>query len=411
LKGLAKGRPFSRHLTRRSWSIKTMKKRMILAGACLAACAGVLVASRYFPSEAAPEAPTVPQSVPVNTAQVQVGDVPIDLDGIGTVEAYNVVDVHTQVTGTIQQIAFVEGQTVHKGDRIAQLDPRPFQAALQQAEANLARDAAQLTNAQVNLNRFTPLLKQGFASAQQVTDQASLVSQLQASVAADKAAIFNAETQLGYTTISSPIDGVTGIRRVDLGNIVQPSTTTPIVTITQIQPISVVFTLPQKDIPEIQAAMAKRTLKTLAYEQNDRTVLDQGSLLLVDNTISQSSGTAQLKATFPNAQRALWPGEFVNVHLIVAERHDGITVPLSAVQQGQSGPYVFAVQPGGTVQIRPVTVVETLGGRALIDHGLTAGDTVVTAGQYRLDDGVKVASIPAGDPRVQDTSETSAGML
>jgi len=151
--------------------------------------------------------------------------------------------------------------------------------------------------------------------------------------------------------------------------------------------------------------------KTLAYEQNDQTVLDQGSLLLVDNTISQSSGTAQLKATFPNAHRALWPGEFVNVHLVLTERHDGITVPLSAVQQGQNSPYVFTVHPGGTVQIRPVTVGETLGGRALIDQGLTAGDSVVTAGQYRLDDGVKVANIPAGDPRVQNTSETSAGML
>jgi multidrug efflux system membrane fusion protein len=173
----------------------------------------------------------------------------------------------------------------------------------------------------------------------------------------------------------------------------------------------VVFTLPQKDIPEVQAAMAKVTLKTLAYDQNDQTVLDEGSLLLVNNTISQSSGTAQLKATFPNANRALWPGEFVNVHLVVAERHDGITVPLSAVQQGQSGPYVFAVQPDGSVRIRPVTVAETFDGRALIDQGLHAGDTIVTAGQYRLDEGVKVVSVSAGDPRVQNTSETSAGML
>jgi multidrug efflux system membrane fusion protein len=271
-----------------------MKKRMIFVGACLVACVGALVVSRHYPSEAAPEAPTAPQAVPVNTAEVQVGDVPIVLDGIGTVEAYNVVDVHTQVTGTIQHIAFVEGQAVHKGDLIARLDPRPFQAVLQQAEANLARDEAQLTNAQVNLNRFTPLLKQGFASAQQVTDQASQVSQLQAIAAADKAAIFNAQTQLSYTSIMSAIDGVTGIRQVDIGNIVQPGTSTPIVTITQIEPISVVFTLPQKDIPEVQAGMAKGTLKTLGYDQNDRTVLDEGSLLLVNNTISQSSGTAQL---------------------------------------------------------------------------------------------------------------------
>jgi membrane fusion protein, multidrug efflux system len=388
-----------------------MKKRVILAATCVAVLAGALVVGRFYPTEATPEVSATVPAVPVNTAQVQVGDTPIVLTGIGTVQPYNVVDVHSQVTGTIQQIAFVEGQTVRKGDLIAQLDPRPYQAALQQAEANLARDEAQLTNAQVNLNRYTPLLKPGFASAQQVTDQASQVSQLQASVAADKAAIFNAQTQLSYTSITSPIDGVTGIRQVDIGNIVQPSTSTPIVTITQIQPISVVFTLPQNDIPEVQAAMASATLKTLSYDQDDQTALDKGSLLLVNNTISQSSGTAQLKATFPNAKRALWPGEFVNIHLVVSERHDGITVPLSAVQRGQSGPYVFIVQPDDSVRIRPVTVGETFNGRALIDKGLHAGDTVVTAGQYRLDDGVKVASVTAGDPRVQNTTEASAGML
>jgi membrane fusion protein, multidrug efflux system len=389
----------------------TMKKRVILVVTCVAAFAGALVVSRFYPTEAAPEVPAAVPAVPVNTARVQVGDTPVVLTGIGTVQPYNVVDVHTQVTGTIQQIAFVEGQTVRKGDLIAQLDPRPYQAALQQAEANLARDEAQLTNAQVNLDRYTPLLKHGFASAQQVTDQQAQVTQLQASVAAGKAAIFNAQTQLSYTSITSPIDGVTGIRQVDIGNIVQPSTSTPIVTITQIQPISVVFTLPQKDIPGVQAAMATATLKTLSYDQNDQTALDEGSLLLVNNTISQSSGTAQLKATFPNAKRALWPGEFVNVHLVVAEQHDGITVPLSAVQHGQSGPYVFIVQPDDSARIRPVTVDETFNGRALIDQGLHAGDTVVTAGQYRLDEGVKVASVSAGDPRVQNTTQASAGML
>jgi multidrug efflux system membrane fusion protein len=325
--------------------------------------------------------------------------------------AYNVVDVHAQVTGTIDKIGFVEGQIVHPGSLIAQLDPRPFQAALQQAEANLARDQANLTNARTNLGRFTPLLKPGFASAQQVTDQASMVTQLEASVAGDKAAIFNAQTQLGYTTIASPIDGVTGIKHVDIGNIVQPGTTTPIVTITQIQPISVVFTLPQTDVPDVQAAMAKGALNTIAYGQDDRTKLDEGTLLLVDNTINQSSGTVQLKATFPNANRALWPGEFGNVRLIARVQHDGVTVPLSALQQGQSGALVYIVQPDGTVQQRPVTVTQTLDGRALIAKGVKAGDTVVTAGQYRLSNGIKVTEVAAGDPQVQNSSEASAGML
>jgi multidrug efflux system membrane fusion protein len=389
-----------------------MKKRTLWAGVSLVACAaGALVISEFIPSEAAPATPAPSPPIPVNEAKAQVGDVPVMLTGIGSVVAYNVVDVHTQVTGTIQQIGFVEGQAVHQGDLIAQLDPRPYQAALQQAEATLARDEAQLTNAQVNLNRYTPLLKQGFASAQQVTDQAAQVSQLQASVAADKAAIFNAQTQLSYTTIKSPIDGVTGIRRVDIGNIVQPGTTTPIVTITQIQPISVFFTLPQKDIPEVQDAMEKGTLGTMAYDQDDHSLLGEGSLLLVNNMINQSSGTAELKATFPNANRALWPGEFVNVRLIVADKHEGVTIPLSALQQGQNGPFVFIVAPDGSVQSRNVTVGETLDGRALIDKGLQSGDTVVTAGQYRLNDGVKVANVPADDARVQDSSEASAGML
>ena len=388
-----------------------MRKHTILGGVCLAVCAGALLASRLYPSEAAPEQLVASPSVPVNTAKVEVGDMPIMLAGIGSVEPYNVVDVHTQVTGTIQQIGFVEGQSVHQGGLIAQLDPRPFQATLQEAQANLARDEAHLMNAQVNLNRFTPLLKQGFASAQQVTDQASQVAQLQATITADKAAVFNAQTQLSYTTITSPIDGVTGIRHVDVGNIVQPGTTTPIVTITQIQPISVVFTLPQKDVPKVQAAMAQGTLQTLAYDQDDQSALGQGNLLLVNNTINQASGTAQLKATFANADRALWPGEFVNVHLVVAEQHDAITVPLSAVQQGQSGSFVFVVASDSTVQSRTVTVSETLNGRALIGSGLKPGDVVVTAGQYRLNDGARIVSVAAGDPRVQDSNEASAGML
>ena len=389
-----------------------MNKRTIVICLGVAVCVGGLMSWHVLAARSVPPQPqTVVPAVPIVAEKLQTSDVPIVMAGIGTVVAYNVVDVHAQVTGTIDKIGFVEGQIVHPGSLIAQLDPRPFQAALQQAEANLARDQANLTNAKINLGRYTPLLKPGFASAQQVTDQASMVTQLEASVAGDKAAIFNAQTQLGYTTITSPIDGVTGIKHVDIGNIVQPGTTTPIVTITQIQPISVVFTLPQTDVPEVQAAMAKGALKAIAYGQDDRTKLDEGTLLLVDNTINQSSGTVQLKATFPNANRALWPGEFVNVRLVARVQHDGVTVPLSALQQGQSGAFVYIVQPDGTVQQRPVTVTQTLDGRALIARGVKAGDTVVTAGQYRLSNGIKVTEVAAGDPQVQNSSEASAGML
>jgi multidrug efflux system membrane fusion protein len=388
-----------------------MKQRVAIIVLCIAICAGGFAAWHVHGAATPPPRPAPAPPVPVVAAKVQIGDFSIAMMGIGTVVAYNVVDVRAQVTGTIVKIGFVEGQTVHRDDLIAQIDPRPFQAALQQAEANLARDQAQLNDAQINLRRYQPLLKDGFATDQQVTDQASTVAQLTASIASDKAAIFNAQTQLSYTTITAPIDGVTGIRQVDIGNIIQPSTTSPIVTITQIQPISVQFTLPQKDVPAVQAALAKGKLTTFAYDQDDRTQLGVGTLLLVNNNISQASGTALLKATFPNDSRALWPGAFVNVRLIVDIRHDAVSVPLGALVQGDARSLVFVVGSDGTVTERPVDVAETLDGRALIDQGLQPGDTVVTAGQYRLDDGVTVVEVPANDPRVENNSEASSGML
>ena len=234
-----------------------MKKRLAVVGFSFAIFAGGLIAWRTQGAKLpAPLEAAVP-AVPIVAAKVQVSDVPIVMTGIGTVEPYNIVDIRTQVTGTIDKIGFVEGQTVHPGSLIAQLDPRPYQAALQEAQANLSRDQANLVNAQANLSRYVPLLKQGFSTPQQVADQVATVAELEAAVTSDKAAIFNAQTQLSYTTITSPIEGVTGIRKVDIGNIVQPGTTTPIVTITQVQPISVVFTLPQNDVPTVQAAMAK----------------------------------------------------------------------------------------------------------------------------------------------------------
>jgi membrane fusion protein, multidrug efflux system len=388
-----------------------VKKRIVIAAVLVAIGAGGVASWRAHGAGRPPQAPEAVAAVPVVAAKVAVSDVPIELTGIGTVMAYNLVHVNARVTGTIEQIGIVQGQTVHPGSLIAELDPRPFQAALKEAEANLARDQASLANAEINLNRYIPLLKPGYASAQQVADQESAVSEAKAQVEADKAAIFNAATQLSYTRITSPIDGVTGILGVDIGNIVQAGAATPIVTITQIQPIYVDFTLPQDDLPAVQAAMAKGALSAVAYGQDDRTELGRGTLLLVNNTINQSDGTMQLRATFPNANRALWPGEFVNVRLVIGVRHDGITVPMSAVQQGQSGSFVFVVAPDGTARERPVSVAETIGGRALIDKGLEAGDTVVTAGQYGLADGAKVAEVGAANPRVQDVTEASAGML
>ncbi|MGO9423395.1 efflux RND transporter periplasmic adaptor subunit [Roseiarcus sp.] len=360
-----------------------------------------------------PDAP--PPPVPVVATKVQVSDVPIVITGIGTVEPYNVVDVHTQVTGTLEKIGFVEGQVVKPGDLIAQIDPRPYQAALQEDEAILKVDEAHLANAEVNLRRYQTLFKQDSIATMQVDDEDAKVSQLRATIIQENATIFNARTQLGYTTITAPIAGVTGIRKVDVGNIVQPTgaggDTTPIVTITEIQPISVVFTLPQKDLQTVRKAMKDGALTTVAYSQDDTMKLDEGSLLLVDNTVLQSSGTVQLKATFPNKNDNLWPGQFVNVRLNVAVRHDAITVPITALQQGQDGQFVFVVRPDGKVEERPVVDEQTLDARALISSGLEPGDTVVVAGQYRLCDGVQVVQVPANDPRVQNTTEASAGML
>jgi membrane fusion protein, multidrug efflux system len=388
-----------------------LAKRIALAGACVAIGLCSFAVWHQVSASPAPPPETRTPGVPVVAQKVQQSDVPIVMSGIGTVAPYNVVDVTARVTGTIEKIGFVEGQTVHPGSLIAQIDPRPYQAALQQAEADLARDQSHLTNAEANLGRYVPLEKEGYATQQQVSDQSSTVTQLEAAILSDKAAIFNAQTQLSYTTITSPIDGVTGIRRVDIGNIIQPSTATPIVTITQIQPIAVMFTLPQSDIPAVQAAMAKGTLAAVAYDETDQAKLGEGKLLLVNNTISESSGTVQLKAIFPNANRALWPGEFVNVQLTVATQPDAITVPVSALQQGPSGTVVYVVQRDDTARPCPVKVAETLNGRALISQGLQAGETVVTAGQYRLGTDTKVALVPANDPLVDNNSEASSGML
>jgi membrane fusion protein, multidrug efflux system len=388
-----------------------VRTRYLILGLCTAATVGSIAAWHAEHAHATAEPAGAPAPVPVVAEKARISDVPTVLTGIGGVVAYNVVQVHTQVTGTIEKIGFTEGQSVRPGSLIAQLDPRPFQAALQQAEAALARDNANLVADQANLGRDATLLKQGYATPQQVSDQTATVDGLKAAIAGDKATIFNAQTQLGYTMITSPIDGVTGIKRVDVGNIVQPSSTTPIVTITQVQPISVIFTLPQDDVPAVQRAMAGGSLPVIAYDQNDRTKLDDGTLLLVNNTVNQSSGAIRLKATFPNTNRTLWPGEFVNVRLILGQQHNAITVPLDALQEGSNGPLVYVVDADGIVRPRAVMIGETLDGRALVDSGLQPGDVVVTQGQYRLADGVKVVQVPAGNPSVQNSTEASAGML
>jgi multidrug efflux system membrane fusion protein len=328
--------------------------------------------------------------VPVVAGTVTNGDVPIYMSGVGTVIAYNNVLVRSQITGQIIKIAFTQGQTVHAGDLLAEIDPRPYQAQLDQAIANRDRDQAQLGNAQANLNRYTPLQQKGFATSQLVDTQKAQLAQLQAMVKSDEAIIENARINLGYTKLTSPIDGVTGIRQIDEGNIIHPTDPNGLVDVTQIQPISVIFTLPEIDFTQIQQQMAKGTLTVLAYSQDDKTKLDEGKLLLIDNQILQTTGSIRLRADFPNEKHQLWPGELINVRLRVDTRHDGLTISAAAVQQGPKGPYVYVIGTDSKVQIRPVTVAQTSEGQTLIDKGLTANEAVVVDGQYKLQEGTQV---------------------
>jgi multidrug efflux system membrane fusion protein len=370
-----------------------IRLRTVLASLLLVAA--VIGGGAYALTSAQPKAQAVPApasapSVPVVAEPVKSGEVPIYLRGIGTVQAYNTDTIRAQVQGQITQIAFKEGQTVHAGDLLAQIDPRPFQAQLDQAIANRERDQAQFVNAQANLQRDSQLLAHGYATPQTVDLDKANTGQFTAAVKADEAAIEYAQTQLAYTRITSPIDGVTGIRLIDVGNIVHPTDPNGLVMVTQLQPISVIFTLPETSLPQIQQAMAKGALTVLAYSEDNKTQLDQGKLAVLDNQIVQTSGSVRLKADFPNPQHRLWPGELVNVRLLIETRQNALSVAATAVQQGPQGSYVYVIKPDGTVENRTVKVAQ-LGARvAVIDSGLQANEQAVISGQSRLQPGSSV---------------------
>jgi multidrug efflux system membrane fusion protein len=339
-----------------------------------------------------PAAVSAPAPTPVVAGVVAQHDVPIYLNGVGTVIAYNTDVVRAQIQGQIISINFTEGQQVHAGDLLAQIDPRPYQAQIEQFTANRDRDQAQLANAQANLNRYTPLEQKGFATSQLLDTQKAQVSQIEAAVKADEALIDAANVQLSYTRLTSPIDGVVGIRQIDVGNIISPSTANGLVVVTQLQPISLIFTLPETDLPWIQQQQenAKGPFKVLAYSQDNKTLLDEGILGLVNNEILQTTGSIQLKANFPNTAHRLWPGELVNARLLLDTRPNGLTVPASVVQQGPLGAYAYVVNPDSSVAIRPVKVAQISDGQALIDSGLSANEQVVVDGQYKLQPGTHV---------------------
>src|SRR3982075_2990626 len=375
-----------------------MRKKTIISTALLFAIlagGGLLYFTHARPLDKVIAAPAPPPAVPIVAGVVAQHDVPIYLSGVGTVIAYNTDVVRAQIQGQILSINFTEGQTVHAGDLLAQIDPRPYQALIDQYTGNLQRDQAQLINAEANPKRYTNLGDKGWATPQLVETQQAQVGELQAAIKADNALIDAAKVQLSYTRLTSPIDGVVGIRQIDVGNIISPSTTNGLVVVTQLDPISLIFTLPETNLPQIQQQQQKtRTpLAVLAYSQDDTMLLDQGVLGLVNNEILQTTGSIQLKANFANNAHKLWPGELVNARLLVDTRQNGLTVSASAVQQGPSGAYVYVVNSDNTVATRPVKVAEVSEGQALIDSGLKANEQVVVDGQYKLQPGTRITKL------------------
>jgi membrane fusion protein, multidrug efflux system len=362
-----------------------LQKRMILLLPVLVvASGGALAAQRYHGAAEPVQSVPADTTVPVVAGTVKSGEVPIYLRGVGTAIAYNNVIVRSQITGQVISIAFRQGQTVKKGDLLAEIDPRPYQAQLDQAIANRDRNQAQERNAEANLNRYLPLEQKGYASRQLVDTQKAQLAQLKAMVKSDEAIIEQARTNLSYTRLTAPIDGVTGIRQIDEGNVIHPSDPNGLVDVTQVQPISLIFTLPQTEFVEIQQQMARGPLTVLAYSQDDKTKLDEGKLDLIDNQIVQTTGTVRLRASFSNAKHLLWPGELVNVRLLLETRPGGLTVAASTVQQGPNGSFVWVIGSDGRAQPRPVSVARVSDGQALIASGLQANEKVVVDGQYRL---------------------------
>jgi membrane fusion protein, multidrug efflux system len=352
-----------------------------------------------------------PVAVAVDTALATRRDVPVYLEGLGNVQAFYTAKITARVDGQLQRVGFVEGQLVKKGDLLAQIDPRPLQAALDQATGMQAKDAAQLESAKHDLERYTTLAPQNLISQQVLDTQHALVAQLQAQLQVDRGLIDNARTQLEYASITAPFAGRTGIRLVDPGNIVHATDTTGIVVVTQIQPISVMFTLPEDVVLQINQALAGGSVAVTALSRDDRTQLDSGTLALVDNEIDQTTGTVRLKATFPNERNTLWPGQFVNVRVVLQSRHDVVTLPSAAVEHGPDGLFAYVVKADSTVEARPIKTVEDSEGITVVSDGLQSGERVVTSNQYRLQQGAKVrpvapaassANVQSGSPQEVD---------
>jgi membrane fusion protein, multidrug efflux system len=373
----------------------------------LAAAASAFVYWRSSDRPVSAPAPISP--VPVVTALVQQHDEPIILSGLGTVQALNTASIQSQVTGVLEEVDFVEGQSVKRGDILAKIDPRLYQAALTQAQGQLAKDTALHAQAESDLARYQALGREDSIALQQVADQKFLVAQDAAAMEADRGMIASAQAQLDYTALRAPFDGVTGLLQIQIGNLIQPTNTMGIVVLTQVQPIAVVFILPNADITAVQVAMAKGPVQATVYDQSGAKKLDVGTLLSINNQAVPTSGTVQLKAIFPNQHRQLWPGTFVNVDVTTSVVPDALTIPTNALQQNDKGQFVYVVGADKRVSVRPVEVAQRLHAVALISKGLQTGETVVVEGQYRLTPGTPV--VVTSPSEASNPSTASAGML
>jgi len=336
-------------------------------------------------------------AVPVTIGPVQKADFPVYLTGLGTVQGFNTVQVRTRVDGQIDKIGFQEGQLVKEGDLLVEIDPRPYQAALDQAKAKKVQDEANLANANLDLQRYTKLGE--FATRQQTDTQRSTVAQLTAQIAADEAAIATSQTQLDYTQVKSPISGVVGLRQVDIGNIVNASTQTGIVTVAQIEPIAVIFTAPEEQLPYINEAQAVSPLKVIAITTDGKKVLAEGKLAVINNQVDTTSGTIRLKAVFDNKDHMLWPGQSVSTRLLVKTLKDATVVPDDAIQHSTDGLYAYTVDQNNKAVLHKVKVSASIDGRSVVDEGLAPGEQAITAGQFKVQPGTLVTTAVAStDP-------------
>jgi len=369
-----------------------MRTSYALALGAVLLAGGGYGAWRAFAARGGQEQAAQPPAVPVTTAASKAGDVPVYLRGIGTVQALNSVEVHPQVGGVLLDVPVREGQDVKQGDTLAVIDPRPYKAALDKAQAQRQQDQAQFENAQADFKRYSSLARSDFASRQQVETQQSSVGRLQGVLAADDAAIEEAQLNLGFCVLHAPMDGRVGLRRVDPGNLIQANSTGPgILSVVQVHPIAVIFTLPEGDLPRVRDAASRSTLTVLADSSDGRNELARGTLLTADNTVSAASGTIQFKATFDNGDDRLTPGQFVGTRLLVDTAH-GVTVPHEAVQHGQNGLYVFVVKPDKTAERRDIQLSYDDGATAVVAKGIDAGEQVVTSGQTRVGNGTRVSA-------------------